>query len=173
MIIVLRLGHRIPRDERITTHVALVSRAFGAEKMIYTGQKDSGMEESVKKISEEWGGNFIAEYSKNGLGIVKEMRRKGSKIIHLTMYGIDFNEKMEEIKKIEENSDILIVVGGAQVPIEFYKISDFNLSVTNQPHSEVAALAVLLNELNSKNKVFEGKKRITPSENKKIIITKN
>ena len=34
MINVLRLGHRIGRDKRITTHVALVARAFGADKIL-------------------------------------------------------------------------------------------------------------------------------------------
>ena len=34
MIIVLRIGHRIGRDKRITTHVALVARAFGANEII-------------------------------------------------------------------------------------------------------------------------------------------
>ena len=46
-ISVLRLDHRLPRDERITTHVALVARAFGASEMIYTGQYDSGLEKSI------------------------------------------------------------------------------------------------------------------------------
>ena len=43
MIEVLRLGHRISRDKRISTHVALVARAFGASKIYYTGQKDKSM----------------------------------------------------------------------------------------------------------------------------------
>ncbi|TLZ95287.1 MAG: tRNA (cytidine(56)-2'-O)-methyltransferase, partial [Methanobacteriota archaeon] len=30
MITVLRLGHRPARDKRVTTHVALTARAFGA-----------------------------------------------------------------------------------------------------------------------------------------------
>jgi len=34
MITVLRIGHRISRDKRITTHVALVARAFGADKIL-------------------------------------------------------------------------------------------------------------------------------------------
>ncbi|MGI0148094.1 MAG: tRNA (cytidine(56)-2'-O)-methyltransferase, partial [Thermoplasmata archaeon] len=29
-VTVLRLGHRPSRDKRVTTHVALVARAFGA-----------------------------------------------------------------------------------------------------------------------------------------------
>ena len=33
MISILRLGHRISRDKRITTHVALVARAFGANNI--------------------------------------------------------------------------------------------------------------------------------------------
>jgi len=44
MITILRIGHRISRDKRITTHVALVARAFGAEK-IYIDQKDTKIEE--------------------------------------------------------------------------------------------------------------------------------
>ena len=33
MIIVLRLGHRFVRDYRVTTHLALVARSFGANKI--------------------------------------------------------------------------------------------------------------------------------------------
>ena len=43
MINILRLGHRINRDKRITTHVALVSRAFGADKILID-TKDSVFE---------------------------------------------------------------------------------------------------------------------------------
>ena len=34
MITILRIGHRISRDKRITTHVALVARAFGADNIL-------------------------------------------------------------------------------------------------------------------------------------------
>ena len=30
---VLRIGQRVVRDDRVTTHVALVARAFGASKI--------------------------------------------------------------------------------------------------------------------------------------------
>ena len=30
---VLRIGQRVIRDDRVTTHVALVARAFGASKI--------------------------------------------------------------------------------------------------------------------------------------------
>ena len=37
---VLRLGHRMGRDPRITTHLALVSRAMGAKKFVLAGDED-------------------------------------------------------------------------------------------------------------------------------------
>ena len=36
---VLRIGQRVIRDDRVTTHVALVARAFGASK-IYMNEVD-------------------------------------------------------------------------------------------------------------------------------------
>jgi tRNA (cytidine56-2'-O)-methyltransferase len=40
-VTVLRLGHRPERDKRITTHVGLVARAFGAEEMLLAGGGDA------------------------------------------------------------------------------------------------------------------------------------
>ena len=34
-ISVLRLGHRLVRDDRVSTHVGLVARAFGASEIFY------------------------------------------------------------------------------------------------------------------------------------------
>jgi tRNA (cytidine56-2'-O)-methyltransferase len=41
---------------------------------------------------------------------------------------------------------VLILVGSQKVPREFYseEVSDFNVAVGNQPHSECAALAIFL-----------------------------
>jgi tRNA (cytidine56-2'-O)-methyltransferase len=41
---------------------------------------------------------------------------------------------------------LVIVVGSEKVPREMYELADWNVSVTSQPHSEVAALAVFLHE---------------------------
>ena len=49
MITVLRLGHRISRDKRITTHVALVARAFGAYNIIIS-TKDQQIEENIRSL---------------------------------------------------------------------------------------------------------------------------
>jgi len=44
-----------------------------------------------------------------------------------------------------------VVVGAEKVPFEVYQRADFNVGVTNQPHSEIAGLAVFLDRL------FEGR----------------
>jgi tRNA (cytidine56-2'-O)-methyltransferase len=140
MITVLRIGHRAGRDPRIATHCALAARALGAEKLIYTGEKDSGMEESILSIVRNWGGNFSISYEKSWKGIIKGF--KGT-TVHLTMYGMPIAGKMPAIRKA---GDVLLIIGGEKVPSEVYHIVDHNVSVGNQPHSEVAALAVFLHE---------------------------
>jgi tRNA (cytidine56-2'-O)-methyltransferase len=147
---VLRLSHRLPRDERISTHVALVARAFGAASIAYTGQHDAGFELSVSKICENWGGRtqagsgFSVSYEKSAVSFIKSRKRDGFAIIHLTMYGLPVQDVVPEIKGREK---LLIIVGSEQVPGEIYALADYNASVTNQPHSEVAALAITLDRI--------------------------
>ena len=53
-IVILRLGHRIQRDQRITTHVALTARALGAEGMLLDSD-DSGIEKSLARSRSQLG----------------------------------------------------------------------------------------------------------------------
>lgn len=99
-VYVLRLGHRRIRDKRVTTHCALVSRAFLAKKMYYSGEKDSLLEEKIKKVNETFGGDFSVEYVHDWKLLMKEF--KGLKV-HLTMYGIPLLNRLEEIKKERKN----------------------------------------------------------------------
>jgi len=140
MIAVLRLGHRPGRDPRISTHCALVARAFGSDKMIYSGEHDAELEKSVGGIVRSWGGPFGIAYEKNWRKAIKDFPGKK---VHLTMYGTPFKKKISEIRK---SKNLLIIVGGQKVPSEVYHLVDYNLAVTGQPHSEVAALAVFLHE---------------------------
>ncbi|MBS3067531.1 tRNA (cytidine(56)-2'-O)-methyltransferase [Candidatus Micrarchaeota archaeon] len=174
-ISILRLGHRLPRDERITTHVALVARAFGASEIIYTGQHDGSLESSVSRLAKEWGGEFSIKYEKNYEKIINEYKKNGFVIVHLTMYGLPLPEIGSRLKA--DCSGLLIIVGGEQVPKEVYEIADFNIAITSQPHSEVAALAVFLDHVTNSeplkrsfNDQFKGKIRIEPSERGKKII---
>lgn len=168
-IVVLRLGHRIGRDKRITTHLALTARAFGADKLIYSGEKDSSLEESVRDVVNRWGGEFKITHTERWRKIIKNW--KGT-IIHLTVYGIPIQKRIGKIQK--QKKDKLIIVGGKKVPGEVYEMSDYNISVTQQPHSELSALVIFLHEL------FEGEElekefknaeiRVIPQEKGKKVV---
>jgi tRNA (cytidine56-2'-O)-methyltransferase len=173
MIAVLRLGHRHGRDARISTHVGLVARVFGAECIIYAGEHDENMMQSVKEIRERWGGEFKVKYEKNWRKVVKQYSKDGFSVVHLTMYGIPLDK---EIKALRKKKNVLVVVGGEKVPSEMYQISDYNIAVSNQPHSEVAALAVFLHEYfqgRELGKKFKNAKlRIEPQKRGKKVLKK-
>ncbi len=168
MITVLRIGHRLDRDKRITTHVALVARAFGADKILIDAF-DKKIMETICSTCTRFGGNFEIETGVDKKKILKEWK---GVIIHLTMYG----EQVENIiKKIDKKKDLLIVVGAEKVPPFIYEMADFNVAVGNQPHSEVAALAIFLDRYNKgswQRKRFNGKLEILPSNKGKKVITK-
>lgn len=162
---VLRIGHRLVRDDRVTTHVALVARAFGALK-IYMNEADPEIKNSLEKINKTWGGTFEIEFITNWKKIVHEKKKQSCKIIHLTMYGENINDLEIQIKN--ENK-LLIVVGAEKVPREIYDLADYNVAIGNQPHSEISALAVLL------DRILKGKQFIEKFENaqRKILPTKH
>jgi len=137
---VLRLDHRSKRDARITTHVCLTSRAFGASKTYLSGEEDEKLMKNVEELVKRWGGNFQVEYKKSYMNLIEEWQNNGGEVIHLTMYGLEVQDIIDEIK--ESPKDKLIIVGGSRVPTKIYRKADYNVSVTKQPHSEVASLAV-------------------------------
>lgn len=166
MIRVFRIGHRVGRDTRISTHCGLVARAFGADSIVYSGDDDSSVIRSVNNVAENWGGKFFAEYSGSWRGVLKGWN---GKIAHLTMYGMPLQEKISEIRKSKE---LLVVVGGEKVPSEVYEQATWNVAVTSQPHSEIAALAVFLHEYfqgAELEKKFTGGKKIVPQERGKLL----
>ncbi len=168
LIAVLRIGHRPQRDKRITTHVCLVARAFGADG-IFIWRKDEKIKKNLDELVKAWGGDFFVDF-KNYKKVLNEWE---GIIVHLTMYG----EKIDKIKEIREKSkDILIVVGAEKVPPEVYEKANYNISVGSQPHSEVAALAVFLDRLfegkNLYKKFEDAEMEIVPSPKGKTVIEK-
>ena len=165
-VVVLRWGHRPQRDVRLTTHVALTARALCASGFILSDVEDSSIEQTVKKITARWGGDFQFEMGTSWKKVVRNWKEDGGAIIHLTAYGenIQTSDVLSRIKSLKK--DILVVVGSQKVPGEFYSsdVSDFNVSVGNQPHSECSALAIFLDRL------FEGKELARDFEKAKIKI---
>jgi tRNA (cytidine56-2'-O)-methyltransferase len=175
-VAILRIGHRIVRDDRTTTHAILVSRAFGSNT-IYMTDVDEEIKKTIQKINDSWGGvnEFNLKIIKNWKKLIEEWKEKQGKIIHLTMYGLQINEVIEKIKLIEQK--ILVIIGAEKVPREIYSLADYNISIGNQPHSEIAALAIFLDRLfegkQFNRELSNGKMKIIPSEKGKNIIIKD
>ena len=154
MVTILRIGHRPERDKRITSHLALVARAFGAVKLVIAGNNDPHLEQTVVKVVTEWGGDFKINLIpiEDWKTFILEWKSGGGKIVHLTMYGQrlqDF-EELTVFKKFQKGSvsqKLLVVVGGEKVPGKIFKYADWNVAIGNQPHSEISSLAVFLNHL--------------------------
>ena len=168
MIAVLRIGHRIDRDKRVTTHVALVARAFGAD-IIYITTKDEKIKTNIQSVCKRFGGGFQVF---TGIDYKKIIKNWKGAIVHLTMYG----EELEKaIQRLDTNRDLLIIVGAEKVPPYFYEIADMNVSVGNQPHSEVAALALFLDRFTKatwQKKQFNGNIQIIPCVKGKKVRSK-
>lgn len=167
MITVLRLGHRAGRDDRISTHVGLTARQWGVDEIVYSGERDSNMLASLRDTVDRWGGSFEVRYTDEWR---KEIENFEGLTVHLTMYGLKINEKQEEIEeKLEEEKDLLVVVGAEKVPRWVYNNVDYNVSVGNQPHSEIAALSVFLDRIEEVKEDFEGSDiEVKPSEDRKL-----
>ena len=166
---VLRIGQRVVRDDRVTTHVALVSRAFGATR-IYMNEINPEIKDTIGKINKTWGGDFEIIMIDSWKKTLKEKIKEGFIAVHLTMYG----ELVHKVsKKIAKEDKILVVVGAEKVPREVYELSKYNVAVTSQPHSEISALAVLLDRIQDgkqfEKKFNKAKRTIVPTNQGKNV----
>ena len=142
----------------MTTHVGLTARALGADRVIFPDNAGQSAE-TVRDITDRFGGPFAVELRDDQRAIVRNFE---GVVAHLTMYGERVQDVEGEIREAvgidgpdatggaSTPRDLLVVVGGEKVPWALYERADFNVGVTNQPHSEVAGLAVFLDRL------FEG-----------------
>jgi len=81
------------------------------------------------------------------------------------MYGQKINDVQMQLRTEEK---MLVVVGAEKVPREIYELADYNVGVGSQPHSEISALAILLDRIQN-GKQFE---KVFPDAKRKIIPTK-
>ena len=165
-IVVLRWGQRPQRDARLTTHVALTARALGASGFLLSDTVDKKLKETIEKVTENWGGKFFFEMGAAWKSAVRDWKAKGGIVVHLTVYGenVQTSHVLDRIRQAGKN--VLVIVGSQKVPKEFFSndVSDFNVSIGNQPHSECAALAVFL------DRFFEGKELAKGFKKAKIKV---
>lgn len=167
-VVVLRIGHRPTRDMRITTHVGMTARALGADGMLLAAD-DPKIKESVDKVVRRWGGDFFVRVGVDWKKEIKQWKENGGMVVHLTMYGLNLPDAIGEIA----NRNLLIVVGAEKVPASLYDLVDLNVAVGNQPHSEVAALALVLDHLQDGKELHGGftggERKIVPTRSGKRV----
>jgi tRNA (cytidine56-2'-O)-methyltransferase len=165
-VAVLRVGHRPGRDPRLTTHLALAARALGASRL-FLHPPDPDLTERLAAVSRRWGGNFSVVGVPTWKPVLDEYR---GGIVHLTMYGEPLTKVLRQLRRVRR---LLVVVGGAKVPPALFGLSDHNVAVGSQPHSEVAALAVLLDRLlgdPSAARFRNAQQRIVPQPRSKRVL---
>lgn len=147
-VVVLRWGHRY-RDKRLTSHVALTARAVGASGFVLADVRDEKVKTTIEKVTKQWGDSFWFKMGTPWKQVVKEWKAKEGIVVHLTAYGenIQTSDVLRRIKAT--GKDILVIVGSRKVPSEFFSetISDYNVAIGNQPHSECSSLAIFLDRL--------------------------
>jgi len=167
---VLRVGQRYVRDDRTLTHLCLVSRAMGAES-IYLEDAEKDVTGTLEEVNRTWGGSFQATLGASWRRVIQDAKKEGRSVVHLTMYGLPIQEVVQDLRRLDK---ILIVVGGPKVPGKVYHEADFNVAITSQPHSEVAALAVALHEIQGgeelKRTFPKSKLRILPTAHGKRVV---
>lgn len=168
-VAVLRLGHRPGRDDRMTTHVGLTARALGADRVLLVGEATTARD-TIADITNRFGGPFEASIIESWRPVLQDWE---GPVAHLTMYGLPVQEVESSVREAHATDPLLVIIGAEKVPFEVYEHADWNVAVTNQPHSEVAGLAVFL------DRVFEGReldrewvaadRRVVPQESGKRV----
>ena len=162
-VVILRIGHRPERDQRVTTHVGLTARALGARGM-YLATADKGVVQSIRDVANRWGGDFFCQDNVKWRSCIRDWKAQGGIVVHLTMYGLNLPEVIGEVKA---QGKVLVIVGAEKVPGEIYGLADYNVAVTGQPHSEISSLALFLDHYFSgqefNNEFPNARIRIIPS----------
>jgi len=148
-VIVLRLNHREARDYRLTTHVCMVARAFGADGIIIADVTARSQIEKIKRLNDDWGGRFWVLDKLSTTNVLKDWKLYNGVLVNLTMYGENIHNTITQLYNdfFIRHKRIMVVVGSSKIPRFIYDAADYNISITNQPHSEAAALAVFLEKL--------------------------
>jgi tRNA (cytidine56-2'-O)-methyltransferase len=174
-IVVLRLGHRPERDARVTTHVGLTARALGASGMLLSSN-DKSVAESIERVDKSWGGGFWVKTGVSYRPEIRKWKEAGGIVVHLTMYGINMPDCIGVLREEHRARDVMVIVGAEKVPGDVYQMADYNVAAGNQPHSEIAALALFLDWLQQGLELAkpfkDGELKIVPSEHGKNVVRK-
>ena len=81
------------------------------------------LKQTIDDVSSRWGGrsDFKVEIVGGWREVIKDWKKDGRKVVHLTMYGIHIDDV---ISKLRRENTILVVIGAEKVPRELYDLAD-------------------------------------------------
>lgn len=140
MIIVLAIGKS---KYESMVDICLTARAFGASSVVLTSSSheiNSKLKRFCNSVANKWGGNFSVQFISNWKSYISS--KTNYKTVYLTRYGISIQKQQYSIRSYK---NVLLIISTDKERPELNKISDFNISITAQPHSSIAAMAIFLN----------------------------
>jgi tRNA (cytidine56-2'-O)-methyltransferase len=150
---------------------------LGASGLVLSDTEDRKIKDAIDKVTRSWGGTFFFEMGVPWRKAVSNWKTRGGIVVHLTAYGenVETTDVLNRIKASGKN--ILVIVGSQKVPGEFFSeaVSDFNVAIGNQPHSECASVAVFLDRYFQGEELARsfqnGRLKIIPQRQGKKIVT--
>jgi len=133
---------------------------------------DRSVVSTIRDVVRRWGGNFWIRDNANWRREIARWKREMGTVVHLTMYGENLPSAIGQL----ESEKLMVVVGAEKVPPDLYRLADYNVAITNQPHSEIAALGIFLDHLQGGHELqaeFEGKMKIIGNPKNKGGVTRS
>ncbi len=119
--------------------LALTARAFGAQSITFTTRANKKLVSYIKRTNGRWGGKFEVCFDKDWRKAIE--RSRNYEKVYLTLGGIPINKI---IYRIRTYKNVMLIVTLQNDERTFEGVADFNVSITNQPHSTISSVAVFL-----------------------------
>jgi tRNA (cytidine56-2'-O)-methyltransferase len=133
---------------------------------------DRSLVATIRDVVQRWGGNFWIRDQVNWRQEIAKWKHDRGTVVHLTMYGQNLPNVINHL----ETERLMVVVGAEKVPPDLFKLADYNVAITNQPHSEIAALSIFLDHVQRGQELtaeFSGRTRIVGNLNEKVGVKRS
>jgi tRNA (cytidine56-2'-O)-methyltransferase len=133
---------------------------------------DCSIVSTIRDVVQRWGGNFWIRDQVNWRQEIAKWKHDRGTVVHLTMYG----QNLPNVINHFETERLMVVVGAEKVPPDLFRLADYNVAITNQPHSEIAALSIFLDHVQRGQELtadFSGRTRTVGNLNEKVGVKRS
>jgi tRNA (cytidine56-2'-O)-methyltransferase len=133
---------------------------------------DHSVVSTIRDVVQRWGGDFWVRDQVNWRQEITKWKRDQGIVVHLTMYG----QNLPDVINRFGAERVMVVVGAEKVPPDLFRLADYNVAITNQPHSEIAALSIFLDRLQHGQELtedFSGRIRVVGNINEKVGVKRS